>query len=323
METKKKCVLILPYFGDFNQYFPLFLKSCAANPSYDWIIFTDNPFHYECPKNVRVMKTTLENIRTIASEKFGFEVALKSPYKLCDYKPAYGFLFEEYINDYEYWGHCDCDLIFGNLEKLLTPLLREGYDKLFAAGHLTVYKNTPENNRRFMKPLNGRYLYKEAYTTDRIFVLDEDYGGHDNVHFIFLKDGVRVYENDLCINPSIRFAKFVRAYYEPSLHQFMVEPYRKARYYWDHGDIVRIEPDGNAVMRTSFLYLHLQMRKMRVGKNLDGIIEILPDRFIAVGEVPKSVKELHTWSIGFPYQYWIDVYSKKIHRRWNNLMKRK
>ena len=36
---KKQCVLILSYFGKFNNYFPLFLRSCAANPSYDFSDF--------------------------------------------------------------------------------------------------------------------------------------------------------------------------------------------------------------------------------------------------------------------------------------------
>ena len=33
-KKNKKCVLILPYFGQFNNYFPIFLKSCGANPTY-------------------------------------------------------------------------------------------------------------------------------------------------------------------------------------------------------------------------------------------------------------------------------------------------
>ncbi|EEG90690.1 hypothetical protein COPCOM_00918 [Coprococcus comes ATCC 27758] len=139
-KKNKRCVLILPYFGQFNNYFPLFLKSCEANPTYTWMIFTDNEFKYVCPENVHVIKTTLDEIRKIANEKFGFKIVLESAYKLCDYKPAYGFLFEKYIKDFDYWGHCDCDLIFGNLEKNVTPLLNEDYDKLFAAGHLTIYK---------------------------------------------------------------------------------------------------------------------------------------------------------------------------------------
>lgn len=51
---KKQCVLILPYFGKFNNYFPLFLRSCAANPSYDFLIFTDSMESYQYPSNVHV-----------------------------------------------------------------------------------------------------------------------------------------------------------------------------------------------------------------------------------------------------------------------------
>ena len=100
-KKNKKCVLILPYFGKFNNYFPLFLKSCAENPSYTWMIFTDDEFNYECPQNVHIIKCTLRDIIKVANNKFGFKVVLDSPYKLCDYKPAYGFLFEEYIRDFE------------------------------------------------------------------------------------------------------------------------------------------------------------------------------------------------------------------------------
>lgn len=92
-KKNKRCVLILPYFGQFNNYFPLFLKSCEANPTYTWMIFTDNEFKYACPENVHVIKTTLDEIRKIANEKFGFKIVLESAYNLCDYNPAYGFLF--------------------------------------------------------------------------------------------------------------------------------------------------------------------------------------------------------------------------------------
>ena len=64
-KKNKRCVLILPYFGQFNNYFPLFLKSCEANPTYIWMIFTDNEFKYACPENVHVIKTTLDEIRKI------------------------------------------------------------------------------------------------------------------------------------------------------------------------------------------------------------------------------------------------------------------
>ena len=43
------------------------------------------------------------------------QVTLDRPYKLCDFKPAYGFIFGEYLKEYDYWGHCDIDIVWGDL----------------------------------------------------------------------------------------------------------------------------------------------------------------------------------------------------------------
>ena len=45
----KKCVFILPYFGKFNNYFGLFLKSCGKNTEYNWLILTDDKEKYNYP----------------------------------------------------------------------------------------------------------------------------------------------------------------------------------------------------------------------------------------------------------------------------------
>ena len=37
----KKIILINCYFGKFPSFFNLFLKSCEANPSVDFLIFSD------------------------------------------------------------------------------------------------------------------------------------------------------------------------------------------------------------------------------------------------------------------------------------------
>lgn len=322
-ENKKKCALLIAYFGSFNEYFSLFLKSCEKNPSFQWIIFTDCTKEYDYPSNVEIVKMSFQQVKARAEEKFGFKVSMETPYKLCDYKPVYGFLFEEYLEGYEYWGHCDCDLIFGNLEKLLTPLLEDNYDKLFAAGHLTIYKNNPENNRRFMKEYNGKCLYKEAFTTNEIYAFDEDCRDNYNVHSIFLQDGAKVYQKDMSMNPTISCAKFVRAYYDEKIHNFVKEDYKKARYYWDNGSVIRLHLTENDFEKTEFLYIHLQMRKMRNKiKSMDSVIEILPDRFINVAGLPKSKKEFRPYSASFPYFYWVDVYKKKIRRKIKEIFKK-
>lgn len=313
----KKCVLILPYFGKFNNYFQLFLKSCEENSTYDWMIFTDCTDEYDYPVNVHVISMTLQEMKKIAEKKLGFSIRMEKPYKLCDYKPTYGFLFEEYIKEYEYWGHCDCDLIFGNLEKILTPLLKQNYDKLFAAGHLTIYKNTEENNRRFMNPYQGKEIYKEAFTTDNIYVFDEDCRYDHNVHSIFIEQNAKIYHNDLAMNPTIYSAKFVRARYSFEHREFVNEPYVKARYYWNNGNIVALEVRENKIVAKEYLYMHLQMRKMRLKEEVfnANVIQILPDRFGIVKEIPKSIKDIQLITIKYPYLYWIDVYLKKIKRK--------
>lgn len=318
----KKCVLILPYFGKFNNYFPLFLKSCGYNPSYDFLIFTDNTDFYNYPQNVHVVPMTLNEFRANASQKLGFEPCIPTAYKLCDFKPAYGFLFEDYIQDYEYWGHCDCDLVFGNLEKVLSPVLDKDYDKVFAAGHLTIYKNTFDNNRRFMKSLEGREIYREAFTTSRIYVFDENVRcsmnpDRLNVHTLFRDDDAKIYEKDLSFNVSPKKAKITRTAYNPQTQKFE-EDHRYvnlARYYLcaDGLLVVSWNKDHAVVNTHQYLYMHLQSRRMRMSAEVvqSPVVEIRPDRFVRANRLPSTKAELANRFFNVFNYFWIDTYIKK------------
>ena len=89
--------------------------------------------------------------------EFDFSIYLDHPYKLCDYKPAYGYIFAEYAHGYDYWGHCDMtDCIFGNLRKFLSDDFLSGADKFMFLGHMTLYRNTDEINRRIFEDVSFR-----------------------------------------------------------------------------------------------------------------------------------------------------------------------
>ena len=60
-----KCVFILPYFGKFNNYFPLFLRSCGKNSKFNWLIFTDDKTEYNYPPNVKVHYCSFDEIKNI------------------------------------------------------------------------------------------------------------------------------------------------------------------------------------------------------------------------------------------------------------------
>lgn len=320
----------MPYFGKFNNYFPLFLKSCGYNPSYDFLIFTDNTDFYNYPQNVHVVPMTLNEFRANASQKLGFEPCIPTAYKLCDFKPAYGFLFEDYIQDYEYWGHCDCDLVFGNLEKVLSPVLDKDYDKVFAAGHLTIYKNTFDNNRRFMKSLEGREIYREAFTTSRIYVFDENVRcsmnpDRLNVHTLFRDDDAKIYEKDLSFNVSPKKAKITRTAYNPQTQKFE-EDHRYvnlARYYLcaDGLLVVSWNKDHAVVNTHQYLYMHLQSRRMRMSAEVvqSPVVEIRPDRFVRANRLPSTKAELANRFFNVFNYFWIDTYIKKSKAKLANI----
>lgn len=328
----KKCIFILPYFGKLSNYFQLFLNSCGQNPSFDWLVITDSSQQFNWPPNVHIKRMSFEDFRNHVNLKFGFTPCLDKPYKLCDYKPMYGFLFEDDISDYKYWGHCDCDLIFGSLESLLSPLLEEDYDKLFAAGHLTIYRNTYSNNRMFMSSVDGRSFYREALACEGIYVFDEDFprngsGDRCSIHSIFLKNGCRVFQKDLSFNVSTTSDHIRRVAYNAQSRLFELDSNCFTRLYWSKGSLLSFSSDSNGnLIRNEYLYVHLQSRSMRIpspliGTPLHNIVEILPDRFRTAHKLPSSVADLRLWSLRCPSTYWLHVYLKKIKRKLTVTMK--
>ena len=286
----KKCILILPYFGKFKNYFEMFLKSCSVNDKVNWLIISDQM----CPKkyaNIRWINMQFENFKNMIQDKFDFKIALNEPYKLCDYKPSYGYILEDYIKDYDYWGYCDCDLIFGNLNEMLLPLLENEYDKLFAAGHLTIYKNSIENNRRFMgKNIDGIYLYEIAFTNDKIFGFDEDCY-KENVHVIFQNNNCKLYEEDLSFNISPTFYNLFREYYNSQTHRWQKEKLIPNMLIWDGKKIIAFRKNKKNVIRKEYLYAHLHMRKMANSILLENgnYIKICPEYFEKMKVLPEQL----------------------------------
>ena len=41
-------------------------------------------------------------------------MTIEDAYKLTDFKPAYGEIFQDYIIQYDFWGFTDIDLIYGD-----------------------------------------------------------------------------------------------------------------------------------------------------------------------------------------------------------------
>lgn len=286
----RKLCLIVPYFGKFPNYFQLFLKSCSANPDYNWLIFTDDKTAFDYPKNVTRVLTSFADMKKVFASKFDFKLALDAPYKFCDFRPAYGYVFEDYLKDYLFWGYCDIDTLMGNFNEFLTDDILSKYDKIFALGHMTLYRNTPDNNRVFMKEYKGRN-YKEYFSNPNNFAFDEDTKSDFNIHNLFKSENKRVFEGDYSLNFDIYQLLFRRVRYvglksSPLTHGHVTEQTKKALYLWSQGEISRSYMVDDNIVKEMFLYMHLQQRSMYMMPNVQDAenIRISPNVFSVFNE---------------------------------------
>ena len=108
---QKSICLIIPYFGRWPDWFSFYLKSCGYNRSVNWMIFTNCRIPDERPDNVRFVNMSLGSFNRLASEKLRIKINIEKPYKVCDLRPAFGLIFEDFISDYNFWGNTDIDII--------------------------------------------------------------------------------------------------------------------------------------------------------------------------------------------------------------------
>jgi len=187
----KSIAIITCWYGPYPWYFPYFVHSCLFSPTVDFIIITDNEeFIPNKPKNIKIIYRTLEEIKEIALEKLGFVVNIDHPFKLCDFKPAYGFLFSHILNEYDFWGHGDIDIVYGNIREFMIEELLNVYDILssrhdFITGSFCLYKNNQQMNMLFMQSRD----YKKVFTNAEHFCFDEC-----NFQFIPLQKGYSIFD---------------------------------------------------------------------------------------------------------------------------------
>ena len=168
---------VVPYFGKFPKGFQFWLLSCKCNPSIDWLIFTDDKTPYDYPENVKVTYWSFDQMKKKVQAVYDFPVLLERPYKLCDFKPAYGEIFADELKGYDFWGHCDIDLVWGNIRKFYTDDVLNQYEKVGFNGHSNLYKNMPKcvlaiehmlkgkcTIKMFIRSIKGLHLMSREWT---------------------------------------------------------------------------------------------------------------------------------------------------------------
>lgn len=274
--------IFIPYFGRFPSYFPFFLKSCGYNPEIDFLIFTDQELAGELPQNVKIHNMSFESFKKMAQSKLALDernLKVLTPYKLCDYRPAYGVLFSDYLRDADFWGFCDVDLIFGRIFDVLSMEIMQDCDRVLNQGHLTLYRNTPEINHLFEKKLDKGISFRDAIKVKEPCFFDE----------IFMPEICR--QQRLKQYGENRFADIL-----PQFGEFVISPLcsvaneKGQSFYWENGRLYQHCTHGD----NQLMYIHLQKRRLpdeTVPREFSQRIYITPQGFYTQGQYSEQCNQ--------------------------------
>tara|TARA_B110000495_G_scaffold64587_1_gene54944 strand:- start:2599 stop:3438 length:840 start_codon:yes stop_codon:yes gene_type:complete len=180
-----KVVIFAIHFGPKIAWMDIFLKSCQYNPNINWVIFTDTIYKTTIPNNVKIEFMRLDMFIELANNKLGTDIVNMEPYKVCDFRPSFGILFDNYISEYDFWGHCDLDIIFGDIEACTLDHLPE-LDILSSRGGFK------KNGRRSVpKMCGGLSLYRNSDLVNKLFYKSNfNHIFSSKKHFAFDEHGI-------------------------------------------------------------------------------------------------------------------------------------
>jgi len=201
MYKSSKIGIIVPYFGKWPEWITYFMLSCKYNPNIDWLFFTDCRVTDVKAKNIIFHQMQLHEFNKIVKEKLEIRVNIKNPYKICDLRPAFGKIFSDYLDNYDFWGYGDIDLIYGNFNHFISQKDLEKFDiispcKNYLCGHLALYRNNTIINN----------LYQMGHDYKKIL-------GDSHYHYAF-DERSRIIGKKLFNNKKYIGLKYIYSYFE-------------------------------------------------------------------------------------------------------------
>jgi len=240
-----KIAIIVCWFGKLPDYFKFWEYSCKYNSEIDFFLITDNKVKTEI-KNIKVINMSLKDIENKLKYIFEMNIEPLKPYKMCDLRPIYGIIFNEYLEKYDFWGNCDIDLIWGKISDFIDDEILEKYEKILECGHLTLYRNNKKMNNLF-KENGGIYDYRDVILHKENYAFDEKTG----IARIAKKNKIKTFCNVKYADIDVRYSRY---------RLCSDNNYDEQVFYWEDGEIIRAYIENNKVRTDKFCYLHFQKK---------------------------------------------------------------
>lgn len=283
--TPSICVVI-PYFGQWPFWINFFIESCRFNPTVNWLIYTDCGLVDNCPDNVSIKSIAYSDYCQTISLKLGIAFSPSKPYKLCDIRPAYGFIHQDELANYDFWGYGDIDLIYGDIRQFLTNERLANHDVFSnhstrTSGHLCLLRNLPDLRISFQKIPR----WQQKFSTQHHLAIDEK-----DFSRLFLrhKNSPQFIKNIAAFfDPWLKRAEFIEAYSTPNARIAWVDGSFNFPKKWTwHNGVVTNDIDTNL----QFMYFHFYSWKRLWNKDEKILFE--PDK-----------KSFSITQSGFEYTY--------------------
>lgn len=244
-------IIIAAWFGPLPDYLPLWAASCAANPAYVWCLLTDQvEATTELVPGVEAKPFTLAEFARRTEAVTGVMPAMDRAYKVCDLRPLFGEILADHFQGFSHWGHCDLDMLFGDLGHFLPADVFQRNDRVMARGHFSVYRNTPEINRAYRTETEDSPHFEAVLRTPEACVFDEWKGIH----------------RKLIAMGATQYLPEIIADFDPHVEQLRLTRHPNETdqaFVWKPGEAMKIDRRTGEV-RQRFAYLHFQKRSMPV-----------------------------------------------------------
>jgi hypothetical protein len=149
-------LLLAPWFGPLPTWYRLWFDNISRLGQFGFDVYVTQDQH---DFNARV-KATL-----------GIENAIGDDgRKVCDYRCAFGLLYADLIDGYDFWGHTDLDMVYGRVERYVTDDFLDGLElhsnhPTYVSGPWSLYGNDRAINELFMQHEDWRGYLENPATT--------------------------------------------------------------------------------------------------------------------------------------------------------------
>lgn len=283
--------LIIPYFGVIPEFCKTaWLVTARANKTVDFHFFTDD-------KNADVLKSSnifvhylaWEDLTRIVQGCFDFNISLERPYKLCDYRPAFGIIFKDYIGSYDFWGYCDTDLLLGDIRSFWTEEILSSVERCQYNGHISIYRNNDKMNNLFRAPGDYPDLdYRYVYTTNDACYFDEYRGMYAKC----LKNNITVFQTDRWKDP------------KEGVYRFIDNAGKQWAILWDNKKLYAVYKNGD---KEEIMYAHFFRRRFNLvsPEKLDLIKTVKVSPELVMFNTPVNSFDYEKNDVLYPVKYFI------------------